>query len=137
MAIRKFRIDDLQQIMEIESLAFPKSPYPEEVFIYYTFEPNTNFLVYEIDGRVRGYIIFQNDGHVVSIAVHPKWRKRGIGTALMEKVFEKTGGIARIEVRVSNKIAIEFYRKLGFVIQERIKNYYGNEDALVMIRHPY
>ncbi len=137
MAIRKFRIDDLQEIMEIESLAFPKSPYPEEVFIYYALQPDVDFLVYEIGEKLVGYIIFQSDGHVVSIAVHPQWRKKRIGTELMKKVFEETGGKARIEVRVSNKIAIEFYKKLGFVVQERIKNYYGNEDALVMIKHPY
>ena len=134
MGIRKFRIDDIEQIMEIESLAFPKSPYPREVFIYYALQPETNFLIYEIGERVVGYIIFQNDGHVVSIAVHPKWRRRGIGTELMKKVFEKTGGKARIEVRVSNKIAIEFYKKLGFIFKDRIKKYYITEDAFVMIR---
>ena len=134
MGIRRFRVEDLEEIMVIESLAFPKSPYPQEVFIYYALDINSNFLVYEMNGKVVGYIIFQNDGHVISIAVHPEWRRKGIGTELMKKVFEKTGGRSRIEVRVSNTTAIEFYKKLGFVFKKRRRRYYGTEDAFVMIK---
>ena len=70
---------------------------------------------------------------IVSIAVHPAYRRRGIGTELVEEVLKVTKGNAIVEVRESNEIAKEFYMHLGFSLRTLIPNYYGDENALVMI----
>ena len=134
MKIRRFNRKDLGDIMEIEERAFPKSPYSPFTFLHYALAFPKNFLVCEHEGKIVGYIIFHSDGHIISIAVHPEWRRKGIGTALMNKVFKRTGGKAMVEVRESNKIAINFYKKLGFVFKTRVPSYYGDEDALIMVR---
>ncbi|MHC1567948.1 MAG: ribosomal protein S18-alanine N-acetyltransferase [Candidatus Syntropharchaeia archaeon] len=133
MMIRKFRKSDLRRILEIEKEAFPKSPYDIFTFSYfYRIYPDF-FLVHE-EREITGYIIFNpEDGHIASIAVHPDYRRRGIGTKLVEEVFKRTGRKAYIEVRESNKGAQEFYKKIGFRKKGIISKYYGSEDAIVMV----
>jgi ribosomal-protein-alanine N-acetyltransferase len=96
------------------------------------------FLVYEggrKNGReIIGYVIFYPGGHIVSIAVHLAYRRRGIGTRLVEAVLKRTKGVAIVEVRASNGVAIQFYTRLGFERQTIIPLYYGDEDAVVMVR---
>ncbi len=131
-SIRRFKWTDMDAIMEIEQEAFPKSPYSGFTLSYYASAYRNNFLVYLVDGRVVAYIIFYPDGHIISIAVKPEYRRRGIGTELVNEVLKRTGGRAMVEVRMSNEGAKKFYRRLGFSLLGIIRGYYGNEDALVM-----
>jgi ribosomal-protein-alanine N-acetyltransferase len=135
--IRKFRCTDLKDILGIEKRAFPKSPYNRFTFWYYASAYADNFLVYVLvdkEEKVVGYIIFYPSGHIVSVAVHPANRRRGIGTELVREVLKRTKGNASVEVRESNEVAKEFYKHLGFSLQTIIPKYYGDEDALVMVR---
>jgi len=90
-----------------------------------------------------GFSGIEKKGHVVSIAVLPKYQRRGIGLALMQKAMENMlrykAKKCFLEVRVSNKPAIQMYKKLGFQIKRRIRSYYmDGEDAYVMERNlPY
>jgi ribosomal protein S18 acetylase RimI-like enzyme len=85
--------------------------------------------------KVLGYIVFSQDGHIISIAVHPQHRKKGIGTQLLQKAL-KTSHSKKVwaEVRRSNQGAQTFYFKMGFQITGMVPNYYGNEDALIIQR---
>ena len=133
--IRKFRRSDLGAILRIEKQAFPKSPYSRFTFLYYSAACSNTFLVYEDENsnKIAGYIIFYPEGHIVSIAVHPAYRRRGIGTELVGEVLKRTEGKATVEVRESNEIAKRFYTHLGFSLRTIIPNYYGDENALVMV----
>jgi ribosomal-protein-alanine N-acetyltransferase len=93
------------------------------------------FLVYveESSDKILGYIIFRPGGHIVSIAVDLPYRRRGIGTKLIKEVLKVSYGNAMVEVRVSNKIAQMFYKKLGFIGSGSIPGFYENEDAIVVI----
>jgi len=83
--------------------------------------------------EIGGYIIFTQDGHIISIAIHPHHRRKGIGTQLLQRVM-KTPHLKKVwaEVRRSNEGAQAFYSKMGFQITGWVPNYYGNEDALVI-----
>ena len=131
--IRKFDVRDMKRILEIEKDSFPKTFYDKHIFSYLA--RCCEFLVYESIGEgMGGYIIFDpKDGHLISIAVDPSHRKKGIGKNLMEEVLKKYERVW-LEVRKSNTIAQSFYEKLGFVKTGVISNYYGDEDALVMIK---
>jgi ribosomal-protein-alanine N-acetyltransferase len=77
--------------------------------------------------------------HVLSIAVDPAHRRRGVARALLEAVLaeESTRGArsALLEVRASNLEARAFYANSGFVAVGRRPRYYANgEDALLMTR---
>jgi ribosomal-protein-alanine N-acetyltransferase len=138
--IRKIRKSDLGAILSIEKEAFPKSPYKLVTFMYYAEVYPDNFLVYVSDDpskglhKIVGYIIFYPHGHIVSIAVQSAYRRRGIGTELVRVVLERTNATASVEVRASNDVAQKFYEHLGFSLQTAIPQYYGDEDALVMVR---
>jgi ribosomal-protein-alanine N-acetyltransferase len=136
--IRPFYISDLDQILKIEYQSFPKSPYDLITFINLYSEYRDTFMVYTTKSEdkkeeILGYIVYSPDGHIISIAVHPNYRRKGIGTKLLKKVFSSPR-INRVwaEVRRSNSIAQRFYLKLGFKITGIIPNYYGDEDAFII-----
>ena len=137
--IQPFSLSDLDGVLQIEAQSFPKSPYDWATFInLHYFFPET-FLIYVDttrdgkEGQILGYIIYSTDGHIISIAVHPSHRKRGIGTELLNRVMN-TPNLERVwaEVRKSNQGAQAFYFHKGFQISGVVPNYYGNEDALIV-----
>lgn len=78
------------------------------------------------------------EAHVTTIAVHPQWRRRGLGewTLLQLIGVARAGGaeVVTLEVRESNDAAIQLYSKLGFEKVGRRSGYYMDtrEDALLM-----
>jgi ribosomal-protein-alanine N-acetyltransferase len=133
--IRRVRSTDFQELLEIEAQASPKSQYDlwELEILYHRF--SSNFLV-SFSDQIDGYIIFSPDGHIISMAVRPESRRRGIATRLVEEVTAYCAGKSlRLEVRTSNLGAIKFYLKLGFHKRAIVPGYYHDgEDALVMER---
>jgi len=154
--IRKFQRDDLSRVMYINTTCLPENYSPYFFMTIHEKFPET-FLVAEDKGEVVGYIMcrieigFSNlkrleltrKGHIVSIAVLPEHRKKGIGSSLivdaMKKMVEYKATECYLEVRVSNTPAINLYSKLGFMIVKTMKGYYADgEDAYVMARKlPY
>ena len=95
--------------------------------------------------QLGGYLIvsrYVDAWHVMNIAVSPDFRRRGIATALLERLFELTDDRSRrgytLEVRVSNDGAIRLYERLGFTARGIRRGYYtdNREDALIMWREP-
>ncbi len=139
-SIRKCRAEDLDQISEIERTSFP-SPYDKSIFSHFLTRSSDGFLVAERYGRIIGYMIFtieRNYGLIVSIAVSPDERRRGIGSKLLENALnELVGKVKTVELQVSvkNREGIEFYRKFSFHQREIWRAYYPNgEDAILMSR---
>ena len=142
LKIRPAREDDIDRILEVETLSF-KEPYPKGLlYIYLKLTPEL-FLVIEKNGKVIGYTIGllkpSKLGHIVSLAIDPKERRKGYGTLLLKKLLEKFKELGvckvRLEVRVSNRPAINLYSKHGFKIAYIIKRFYLNgEDAYVMVK---
>ena len=137
--IGPFSLSDLESILQIEKQSFPKSPYDRTTFLNLHYLYPETFLVHvhtipgQKEEQILGYVIFSQDGHVISIAVSPQYRRKGIGTQLLQRVM-KTPRIRKVwaEVRRSNQGAQAFYFKMGFRITDRVPNYYGNEDALII-----
>jgi len=149
--IKEVEYSELARVKEINELVLPEN-YP--FFFYETLYQNYRniFLVAEADNKIVGYVMcriekevvfqllprFKKVGHIVSIAVLPEYRNKGIGTALMNEVLSRMRRYydveyVYLEVRVSNEGAIRFYRRLGFKIANRVKGYYRDgEDAYIM-----
>jgi ribosomal protein S18 acetylase RimI-like enzyme len=87
--------------------------------------------------KILGYIVFSQDGHILSIAVHPRHRRKGIGRELLQRAM-RTSPLKKVwaEVRRGNQGAQAFYSKMGFQMTGWVPNYYGNEDALIVQRTP-
>jgi len=137
--IRPFSLADLEFILQIENHSFPKSPYDWATFLnLHALYPET-FLVYvdtshgQRGEEILGYIVFSQDGHILSIAVLPQHRRKGIGRQLLQRAMAASG-LKKVwaEVRRSNRGAQAFYSKMGFQRIGVVPNYYGNEDALII-----
>lgn len=141
--IRPFAPSDLDRVLQIELQSFPKSPYDWATFINLHYLYPETFLVYvnetrdPEEGRISGYIIFSPDGHIISIAIHPQNRRKGIGRELLQRAMDLAlKKRIRAEVRKSNQGAQAFYLRMGFQITGVVPNYYGNEDALIVQWRP-
>jgi len=142
----------LDDVVRINWTCLPEN-YDNSFFlsIFYHF-PKT-FIVAKVSGKVVGYIMCRVEtgfsdlkrfsmtrkGHVVSIAVLPEQRNRGIASALLEKALE---GLRQyqatecfLEVRESNRIAIDLYKRYGFSVTRSMRGYYRDgETAYVMVK---
>jgi ribosomal-protein-alanine N-acetyltransferase len=131
--IRTFKAEDIDQIFEIESQAFPKTSYPKEVLLSYANRSSYRFLVIETGKDLLGYIIFSRDGHIISTVVKPAFRRRGIGRMLFTYALNHADKKLWLEVRSRNDMAIKFYENMGMKKNRTTRNYYGDDDALIMV----
>ncbi len=150
--MRKFRVEDLTHVTHINRVCLPEN-YSDYFFVDLHRRFPETFLVAEEDGKVVAYIMCRVEtslsglsfrglakkGHIVSVAVLPKYRRRGIGRALVMKAMENMllykAKQCFLEVRVTNTSGVNLYRRLGFDVARTIRSYYADgEDAYVMTR---
>ena len=142
MIIREFRRQDIKRVLEIENASF-KDPYPRNILLD-IYNIGAGFLVAQQDNMVVGYIIFwirfEEEGHIISIAVDPQYRRKGVGSRLLElalEIFKRYSiNTIKLEVRVGNQGAIKFYMDNGFNKKGILNHYYEDfEDAVLMDVH--
>ncbi len=131
--IRKFKIEDINKILEIEEQAFPKTAYSKEIFLNYASSFPDNFIVIETGTDIAGYIIFDKSGHIHSTAVKTTYRRKGFGKMLFMHALKCAKKKLWLEVRSKNSTAIKFYKRLGMKIIGKIPNYYESDDAMIMV----
>ncbi|MCD6472366.1 ribosomal protein S18-alanine N-acetyltransferase [Candidatus Aerophobetes bacterium] len=136
--IRRMKREDLIEVSQIEKLSFP-TPWSFHVF---SSELNKKgfafYYVTEYGERVVGYAGYwkiAKEAHIVNLAIHPSFRKRGIGTKLLRYLFQEARGqgLAEVtlEVRYSNIAAQRLYDKFGFKKVAIHRHYYIDEDAII------
>ncbi|WP_376791910.1 ribosomal protein S18-alanine N-acetyltransferase [Thermoflexus sp.] len=152
--IDPMRWEDITEVMEIERRAFsmpwPIRAYEQEILR----NPNAHYLVLrprEVRAAVPalppqrlpilgygGFWLVPDEAHVSTIAIDAPWRGRGLGElmflALVEEAIALGANLITLEVRASNFVAQNLYRKFGLEITGRRPRYYrdNNEDALLM-----
>ena len=137
---------DLDQVLAIERVSFV-TPWTRAAFCY-EIEQNKVARCTTMReagmreaGRIVGYLCLWEIGHeihITNLAVHPEWRRRGVGRRLLALAMAE--GTARgvtlafLEVRPTNAQALKLYESLGFQVIGRRTGYYFDtgEDALVM-----
>jgi ribosomal-protein-alanine N-acetyltransferase len=140
--IRILELRDLSAIETIEQKAYP-TPWSRSMFASELAKP-TSICLGAFEGPdLVGYVInsrYVDAWHVMNVAVDPAHQRRGVATALLERLFELTSDDERrgytLEVRVSNEDAITLYEKLGFESRGIRRGYYtdNREDAVIMWR---
>ena len=140
MTIELMKDGHVAGIAQIERLCF-SDPWSETSIASELENDLSLWLVAVENGAVIGYVGSQTVlgwTDMMNVAVHPEYRRRGIGEelirVLMELLREKKCECLTLEVRSSNAGAIGLYEKLGFREVGRRKNYYRNpkEDALIL-----
>ena len=138
--IDNLSIEDIEDVLVIENKSF-SIPWSKQAFIDEINNSLAFYLVVKEFGICVGYIgLWQigDEAHITNIAVHPDYRRRKIGSLLMDQMFksmtEKKVTSFTLEVRQSNNPAIEFYKKYGFQIEGLRKAYYADnkENAYIM-----
>lgn len=138
---RMMNENDLEQIEQLEILCFP-TPWPLSALRREIKENEcARYLVIEKEGEIVAYggmWFIIDEAHITNFATNPKYRRMGLATQLMKNMIElaKANSVSHmtLEVRVSNTVAQELYRKMGFSVQGTRKKYYSdnNEDAYIM-----
>ena len=148
--VREAEPTDIPDIIQINQKTLPEN-YPEHFFREIYERYSKAFLVVEGEGKLLGYIMCRMEGgvsnfglrwvrrgHIVSVAVLPKYRRQGLATQLIQ---ESTKALATeynakeviLEVRITNLPAIQLYEKLGFQRIRILSTYYRNgENAQLM-----
>lgn len=131
----------LDSLCELENLCF-SIPWSKGMFYEEIKSKMTQYILCIENENVIGYAGLwkvMDEGQITNIAVHPDYRRRGIGEKMLKMLIENTKeeGISfyTLEVRESNTGAIKLYEKLGFIKNGLRKEYYAdnNENAVLMI----
>jgi ribosomal-protein-alanine N-acetyltransferase len=141
LRIAPMTLDDVPAVQAIERASFT-TPWPDEA---YRSEIQSNRLATYIVARLGddlvgfgGLWIMVDEAHITTFAVHPAWRRRGIGErllmALLDVALAQRAREATLEGRLSNLPARRLYEKYGFRPVGVRARYYSDdgEDALIM-----
>jgi ribosomal-protein-alanine N-acetyltransferase len=147
---------DIPAVVSLDRVVFrdswPESAYVQEIY----FNPDAHYFVLELldptlirswfDHRRRhlarligfvGMRVEGERGHISTLALRDTWRGQHLGEVLLlialDQAMADGASVVGLEVRISNKVAQNLYRKYDFEARSRLKNYYAdNEDAYYM-----
>lgn len=141
MTIRPFLQADVPAVLAIEEATYAR-PWSETIFRDELHQPGRAYLVAEVDGEVVGYggvLLLGEDAHITTVAVDVEHRGARIGTRLMLQLVEAALRFGArhltLEVRFSNRAAQSLYTRFGMAPVGVRKNYYVDEDAMIMWVH--
>lgn len=134
--IRKATTDDLETLYGIERECFTAEAFTKEQLAYLLENPKTISLTARIDDEIAGFIIaliynhgVSKTGHVYTIDVAAKHRRRGVGLRLLgeleQRLVENGVEICYLETRRGNVAALELYRKHGYKEVNVLKDFYS------------
>ncbi len=137
--IRPFDARDSSDIIRIDSESFKTMNPTYDLFIYMTY--GSEILVADIGNAVVGYVVVsyrEEEAKIMSLAVKKEFRGRGIGKMLLREVMRRARnkGIKRLtlEVRVSNRVAQEKKKKLGFEVAGILECYYSDGESAYLMQ---
>jgi len=140
--LRSMQYADITAVMEIETIAYP-FPWTQQNFED-CLRTGYNAEVLQLYGDIVGYGIMSiaaDEAQILNLCVHPNMQQCGYGHQILSQLLEyskqKCAKSVFLEVRTSNKAAINLYYKTGFNQVGLRKNYYlnaenGREDALIL-----
>jgi len=141
VVIGPMRRRHLRGVIRIEQQVYPR-PWSIGLFMSELgYNGSRVYVTARVGGTVVGYgglMLVDDDGHITTLAVEPRWHRHRIGTRILHTLAE--AAVARgaknltLEVRVGNEPAQHLYRAFGFAPAGVRKGYYAesNEDALIM-----
>ena len=142
--IRRGLAADLAAVAQLERTCY-SDPWPTNAFATLPDNPRVFFAVADsavqksLDGYVVAWFVL-DEGEVANLAVAPRARRQGIGSALLDAAIRESvdRGVSNLylEVRESNQSARRLYASRGFEEVSRRKGYYRSpvEDALILRR---
>ena len=138
LRIRRLAYSDLPSVIAIERRSFP-TPWSLAMFVLELSKPSGICLAMVEGEQLVGYLVcsrYDTVWHLMNVAVAPERRRERMASRLIGHLFELAGDSApfTLEVRMSNREAIEMYEQFGFRSAGVRRRYYhdNGEDALIM-----
>lgn len=132
---------DVEAALAVEQAVY-RQPWTARVFADELAAPNRRYLAIDVDGELAAYggvMLVGDEAHVTTLVVAPPHRQGRLGTrlmlALVEAAVEEGARSLTLEVRRSNEAAQALYRRFGMAPVGVRKQYYRDEDALIMWAH--
>src|SRR5215468_8125343 len=131
---------DMPEVLLTEQDSFEYS-WTEEDFLRCLRQRNCIGMVAEQGERVVGFMIYELHKarlHILNFAVHPRFRRLGVGGQMVSKLIGKLSSHRRtritLEVRETNLQAQLFFKAQGFRGTRVLRNFYedSGEDAYLM-----
>ena len=144
MPLRAFRSEDLETLYKIDQACFaPGISYPREELSRFINQRGSGTWVAEESGEIAGFLIAerraQKVAHIVTIDVPDRWRRRGVGSLLMDAAEhwarEQKLLLVSLETAENNTAAQRLYEARGYRKVNRVESYYSDgTSAWVMLR---
>jgi [ribosomal protein S18]-alanine N-acetyltransferase len=139
--LRPMRSEDVKAAHDLEQRVY-RQAWSEQVFLDELAQASRHYVVAEVDGVLAGYggvMLVGEEAHITTVVVDPAHRQGRIATrlmlALIDDALAASAGALTLEVRVSNEAAQALYRRFGMAPVGVRKQYYRDEDALIMWVH--
>ena len=138
LLINTMTLDDLKEIENILYTDFDDF-WNYEILKEELTSQNNIYLVAKINDEIVGFAgikIILDEADLMNIVVKKDYRKKGIASSLLKKLIfiakEKNLKSINLEVNAKNLSAISLYKKFNFIEIGKRKNYYQNDDAILM-----
>ena len=138
--IRKFQPLDFPLVIDIERKVFNEH---DPFFYMKVYETcSDGFIVAEVNrivvGFAVGFLAQEGTGRIFSLAVHPLYQNRGMGSALLKEIIDvfTKSGVAEVvlEVRLGNFKAKRFYERHGFEETGIAEKYYNDGESAFLMK---
>ena len=134
--INKLTKEEVQEVMQLGTMLNPNFT---KLFHIEKLNLNETIFIYKENNSIKGFIHIQNGLDIIdllNIIVKPEYRNQGIGSVLLKYIIDnKQDKKIMLEVRSKNINAIKLYQKYDFKIINIRKNYYKDDDAIIMERN--
>ena len=134
--ISKLTKEEVQEVIQLGTMLNPNF---SKLFHIEKLNPNETIYIYKENNINKGFIHVQNGLDIIdllNIIVKPEYQNQGIGSVLLKYIIDnKQDKKIMLEVRSKNINAIKLYQKYDFKIINIRKNYYKDDDAIIMERN--
>lgn len=134
--ISKLTKEEVQEVIQLGTMLNPNF---SKLFHIENLNPNETIYIYKENNINKGFIHIQNGLDIIdllNIIVKPEFQNQGIGSILLKYIIDnKQDKKIMLEVRSKNINAIKLYQKYNFKIINIRKNYYKDDDAIIMERN--
>lgn len=134
--ISKLTKEEVQEVIQLGTMLNPNF---SKLFHIENLNPNETIYIYKENNINKGFIHIQNGIDIIdllNIIVKPEFQNQGIGSILLKYIIDnKEDKKIMLEVRSKNINAIKLYQKYDFKIINIRKNYYKDDDAIIMERN--
>lgn len=134
--ISKLTKEEVQEVVQLGTMLNPNF---SKLFHIENLNSNETIYLYKENNINKGFIHIQNGLDIIdllNIIVKPEYQNQGIGSVLLKYIIDnKQDKKIMLEVRSKNINAIKLYQKYDFKIINIRKNYYKDDDAIIMERN--